>query len=328
MRNEPTLAVRTISRGHKSRSGAKLSDTLRVEGGLHYLRGNSSPHFTLTMERGPKGGTPNCFGCDHDTILKYYPKFADLAALHLSDIDGVPMHGAANAWYWLAGSLPENAREQYHGGNSEQYFPLPADRLDSSRPWITTECRKPAKDEALEIFARHVRVDVRTAEDVRDAVVVSARTSAERNARDRPTIEYPPCGICGHDALDVARTVGAGLGLVSISDTCGCPCHQPLAVSEYDWQAGKRTLDVWIEEQKPRWKQEAEECITRHGLKVFGDAYVWPMPADVATPADVDKDVDADADADVYRCSGCGREESVCSLNPCEDVIADRDATL
>ncbi len=32
--------------------------------------------------------------------------------------------------------------------------------------------------------------------------------------------------------------------------------------------------------------------------------------------------------ADVLTCRGCGREESVCSADPCAAVIADREATV
>jgi hypothetical protein len=40
---------------------------------------------------------------------------------------------------------------------------------------------------------------------------------------------------------------------------------------------------------------------------------------------DLDK---ADNSDDCFVCRGCGREESVCSANPCAGVIADREATL
>jgi len=38
-------------------------------------------------------------GCCHEEIAKYFPQFADLIALHLSDVDGTPMHAAANSAY-------------------------------------------------------------------------------------------------------------------------------------------------------------------------------------------------------------------------------------
>lgn len=38
--------------------------------------------------------------------------------------------------------------------------------------------------------------------------------------------------------------------------------------------------------------------------------------------------VSAAAPAEYFYCRGCGREELVCSIDPCPDVIADRDATI
>lgn len=34
--------------------------------------------------------------------------------------------------------------------------------------------------------------------------------------------------------------------------------------------------------------------------------------------------VEEDAAKGIYRCQGCGREEGVCSVDPCEGVIRDR----
>ena len=110
MKNNPILAV-TSYRAHR------VSMTVKAEGGLHYIGGNAKPYFSLTYTEHRKGFPNQCqsFGADHSKILKYWPRFADLAALHLSDIDGVPTHAEANGWYWLAGALPGNAGQEYHG---------------------------------------------------------------------------------------------------------------------------------------------------------------------------------------------------------------------
>lgn len=225
---EPVLAARTIPRGWRASNGRQLNDTLRVLGGLDYIRGNQSPHFSLTMERRPKGsGHINSCGCDHETILKYYPQFADLAALHLSDIDGVPMHAEANGWYDLAGALPEHGGQQYHAGNSQRNFPKP-DGAPRRGEWDNTEYRNPTPDECLQIFADHVRCDLDTAREVARMVEVAA-TRYDNG--------------------------------------------EPL----YEWNRGRARFKEWIKAQRPRWKAEAEACIARHGLKVYGDQ--WPPVA-------------------------------------------------
>lgn len=213
MIREPILASCTLPKGN----GYKVTRVMRVEGGLHYLRGNSKPYFSLTMTAHRKGFPNQCYsgGCDHDTILKRFQRFADLAALHLSDIDGAPMHAEANGWYDLAGALPEHAGEKYHVGNSQRHFPKAS--IDPEKPWATTDYRNPTADEALQIFADHVRVDVETARALRDAVIV------ELNKR----------GIYG----------------------------------------AKEFFATWINDQRPRWKQEAQACIAKHNLRVYGDEW-------------------------------------------------------
>jgi hypothetical protein len=54
------------------------------------------PYFSVT------GETKHSCGCLHDEILKSRPDLKPLVDLHLSDLDGVPMHAEANGWYWLA----------------------------------------------------------------------------------------------------------------------------------------------------------------------------------------------------------------------------------
>ena len=82
MRGDPILRT-----GLYHEPGYKRRQRITVYGGLHFITGNSAPYFSLTSE------TRSSSGCNHETILQHYPEFADLAALHLSDIDGVPSHG-------------------------------------------------------------------------------------------------------------------------------------------------------------------------------------------------------------------------------------------
>lgn len=120
---------------------------VHARGGLHYIRGNSAPYFSLTMAswRKKRGWwDEDTFGAAHDELVKLWPELAPLAALHLSDIDGVPRHAAANAFYWAAGAMG-GLGEKYHGGNSNP---------------IKTP------DECLDIFAKHVRVSLDEAREV------------------------------------------------------------------------------------------------------------------------------------------------------------------
>lgn len=89
---------------------------ISAEGGLHYIKGNNAPYFTITGEikRIARNGRRvfESGGCIHEEILKHFPQFADLVDLHLSDIDGVPTHAEANGAYWLGFS-------DYEGFNLE-----------------------------------------------------------------------------------------------------------------------------------------------------------------------------------------------------------------
>jgi hypothetical protein len=107
MSNDPVLA--TVTKGRL---------TFKVYGGLHYIRGNSAPYFSLTCwgrDHGSEFG-----GASHETILEHCPQFADLAALHMSDHNGIPTYAAENGFYHLGGSRsPKNAIWRFSGPNWE-----------------------------------------------------------------------------------------------------------------------------------------------------------------------------------------------------------------
>lgn len=98
--------------------GRKVPGVFKVHAQLTKF-GAQRPSFSLTATVHQKGHPDRVWagGCMHDEILTHFPQFADLAALHLSDIDGVPMHAEANGWYWLAGALG-GMGEEYHGASS------------------------------------------------------------------------------------------------------------------------------------------------------------------------------------------------------------------
>ena len=187
MRNAPVLAECGLAPG----DGYRHPRVMRVIGGLCSLRGNRTPYFSLTHEahrvnfpRKDKSG-----GAAHELILEHFPQFVDLAALHLSGVDGVPVHAEANGWYWLAGALG-GMQQQYHGGNS-------------------TPAR--TADECLAIFARLCRISV-------------------------------------DDARELAQR---------------CADADGAAAARAEWRSA-------LEAMRQRWKAEADACIAKHGLVVYG----------------------------------------------------------
>lgn len=162
MYRDPILAVKSLPVGT---DGYRVPLTLKVEGGLHFIKSNHAPYFSLTYTQHRKGFPNQCYsgGAGHEHILKHFPRFADVSALHLSDIDGVPMHAEANGWYWLAGSIG-GAGQQYHGGNSN-----------------------PRKSEAecLEVFARHCRIPMEEANAIRSRVISEIAAHADETSYGR-----------------------------------------------------------------------------------------------------------------------------------------------
>lgn len=201
---------------------------ITAHGGLHYIRGNSAPYFSITADQDVAIG--GCWredsgGCLHELILRFWPDLADLVALHLSDIDGAPMHAAANGWYDLAGALG-GAGERYHVGNSERHFPITP---DPATPWKNSEYRYPTLDECLTIFADHCRI---------------------------PRVE----------AAMILHEVQCELGPEQESHSA--PAHR-----RSDIDRAKARLAVICDSMRPRWKAEAEACIAKHGLVVYGDEW-------------------------------------------------------
>ncbi len=206
---EPVLAKTEWTKG-------KDRYRMTVWGGLHYIRGNAAPHFSLTQSTW-RNSREECFGASHEAILARFPQFADLAALHLSDIDGQPTHAIANGWYNLAGCYPDAFGECYHRGNSELNMPATA---PPDKPWQNYEHRKPTGDECLAFFADHCRISLAEAATIRDQVHDKAMASRDnRNA--------------------VARAALAEIMATML----------------------------------PRWKAEADACITAHKLTVYGDRW-------------------------------------------------------
>lgn len=206
MRTDPILASRNLPAGT---DGYRVPLVIIVTGGLNRI-GDQRPYFSLTYDQHRRGHPNQCYsgGAGHDRIREVFgPRFDDLAALHLSDEDGVPMHAEANGWYLLAGTLPDGAGERHHAGNATTY----------GRP------RDPLAD-----FARHCRIGMDEAATIRDAVLTAATARPDPAWGEWETNDAPP-----------------------------------------DWKAARATWRAIMETMRPRWKAEAEACITRHHLRVF-----------------------------------------------------------
>ena len=86
----PILAEKTYTKNN-------VQYRLKVKGGLHYIKGNSAPYFSITASQYRKESgrrwEDDCGGCCHDLIQEQFlDKFSDLIALHLSDINVAPMY--------------------------------------------------------------------------------------------------------------------------------------------------------------------------------------------------------------------------------------------
>lgn len=141
-----------IIRPFKTFQRGGIKYRIQAQGGLHHLRGNAHPYFSLTATQDRAAGNgrwvEDSGGTMHAEILRHWPELADLVALHLSDPQGVPMHAAENAFYWLAGAAGGWGAE-YHGG-SGTYGKTPA--------------------QCLQLFADHVRVSMDEARAVLEAI--------------------------------------------------------------------------------------------------------------------------------------------------------------
>lgn len=132
-------------------------------GGLHYMKGNDAPYFSLTAaswrrERGR--WEEDAFGCCHDMLTGRWPELQPLADLHLSDCYGVPMYAEANGWYWLAG-YGGGLGERWHGGNR-----------DGST----------SREDCLSIWCNHVRVPLAFGRLLADAWIHQGTERAREDA--------------------------------------------------------------------------------------------------------------------------------------------------
>ena len=124
-------------------------------------------YFSATFDGGSAFG-----GCMHDLILAVRPDLKPFVDLHLSSIDGIPMHALANGEHWLSGILSE-------------VLPLPLYRY---RPTFGLSGR-PANhtpERCFAIMMEHFRLDRESADLLvaKARLVVSAAESTEEIRED------------------------------------------------------------------------------------------------------------------------------------------------
>jgi hypothetical protein len=94
-----------------------------------------SPGFAVTVDGRDFGG------CCHDLVVAAHPELAPLVALHLSDLDGAPLHAAENAEHWLSGLLPELAAAYPYGPTAPLKY-----------------CGRSTPEDCARILADHLRI--------------------------------------------------------------------------------------------------------------------------------------------------------------------------
>lgn len=130
-------------------------------GGVHYIRGNHAPYFSLTFGAVDRGG------CCDEEILQRWPELAPLATLHLSDWYGVPMHAEANGFYQLAG-YAGGLGERFHAGNADDY--------GRHEP----ETNQDRRERCLWQWASHMRLRRDVARTCADAMIEEGKDMARR----------------------------------------------------------------------------------------------------------------------------------------------------
>jgi len=196
------------------------------------------------------------------------------------------MHGIANGVYWLAGALPGNLGERFHGGNSKQH--------------CGGEYREPTPDECLGILAKHLRISEAEARDLRDRFLEASATLVRTNedtakAEARAKLAADKAGAALQAMKDRIETLAA----LACGGPEGFDAARTKALDEFDAflraqvenlaaaKAARDTLAIQIEVRKAakalvhddfaafvaaradRMKAEAEACIAKHGLRVF-----------------------------------------------------------
>jgi hypothetical protein len=147
----------------------------RIE--VHYgLRAfdHQAPYFAVTADVWDtryRAGDPDSAGQNHEIVSAVFPHLRDMIALHMSNIDGVPMHAIENGWFWFSdfdgGFTPSTWRELSPAQRAEDYLRAPAGYFDgvvTKDEFVAKidELRPVWKAEADAAIARHGLFDLKT----------------------------------------------------------------------------------------------------------------------------------------------------------------------
>jgi hypothetical protein len=177
--------IATCTRTATLPNGDKLTATAL----LVHRAGNARPYFSLTGEvREPHKREPWCAGCIHGEIVEAFPDWAPLAAIHLADDTGTPMHALENARYWMGFSLRGAGRPMSPRGQYD-----PADEFETDANGLEWS---PVR------LARHLRVGVEHARELRAYV--------EADGNDTEALRF----IVGCLAPQWAAEAAAALALI------------------------------------------------------------------------------------------------------------------
>jgi hypothetical protein len=106
---------------------------IEVHYGLHAFE-HHAPYFTVTTDVWDthyRAGDPDSCG-NHEIVSAAFPHLRDMIALHMSNIDGVPMHAIENGWYFFTNAAYVPPEQQWRSGiqRAEAYLRAPAGYFD------------------------------------------------------------------------------------------------------------------------------------------------------------------------------------------------------
>lgn len=130
-----------------------------AKGGVHMIRGNSKPYFSLTCDI-YEGGRDVGGGAAHELIVKLFPHLKPLADLHMSNIDGEPMHAAENGLYYIQHMIPgAMGCDPFASGFADQGYG-----------------KKRSDEECIQIMADHFRISLNEARALLVALIFHAES--------------------------------------------------------------------------------------------------------------------------------------------------------